>query len=75
MLPTRQEVELYRLPSLELVKDEMIDFAVGRLSAYVASRRSDETVAAELRVVEPLVEIAGLSDVEYLAIVDEQVNA
>ena len=49
---------------LELSHDEVIDFAVGRLPAYVASRWSYETVATVVRVVEALIKIAGLSDIE-----------
>ena len=49
---------------LELSHDEVIDFAVGRLPAYVASHWSDEAVTAVSRIIEPLMEIAGLSDIE-----------
>ena len=71
---TGQEIQQYRMPCLELSHDEVIDFAVGRLPAYVASRWSDETVATVVRVVEALIEIACLSDVEQFTISHEQVD-
>ena len=42
-----QEVEQYRLPGIELLKDEVIDFAVGRLPAFITSSGSDVSVTAE----------------------------
>ena len=60
---------------LKLLKYEVIDLAVGRLSANLTSSRSDEAVAAEVRVVEPLVKVTCLSDVKYFTVADEQVNA
>ena len=64
MFASLQEVELYRLPGLELLKDEVIDLAVGKLPPHITGDRSDKTVAAVSRVVEPLVEVASLADIE-----------
>ena len=58
-----QEVEQYRLPGLGLLKDKMIDLAVCRLSSCVTSSRSDEAVAAVVRVSEPLMKITSLADI------------
>ena len=64
MFASLQEVEQYRLPGLELLNNKMIDLAVGTLAAFVTSSWSDEAVAAKVRIVEPMAEVAGLSNVE-----------
>ena len=63
MLCSLQEVEHERLFHLELVKDEHVNLAVSRLTALIASSRSDEAITAVAPVVEALVEVAGFTDV------------
>lgn len=65
MLCSLQEVEHERLFHLELVKDEHVNLAVSRLTALIASSRSNEAITAVEPVVEPLIKIASLTDVEY----------
>lgn len=74
MLCSLQEVEHERLSHLELLKDEHINLAVSGLPALITSRWSDEAITAVSPIVEPLIEIAGLSDVKDIAIGDEHVN-
>ncbi len=75
MLCSLQEVEHERLSHLEVLKNEPVNLAVSRLPALITSRRCDEAVTAVAPIVEPLIEIAGLSDVKDIAIGDEHVNA
>lgn len=74
MFVSLQEVEHERLFHLELVKDEHINLAVGTLTALITSRRCNEAITAVAPVVEPLIEIASLTDVEYLIMRDEQID-
>ena len=75
MLCSLQEVEHERLSHLEVLKNEPVNLAVSRLPALITSRWSDEAITAVAPIVEPLIEIAGLSDVKDIAIGDEHVNA
>lgn len=68
MFRSLQEVEHERLSNHEMLKNEHIDLAVGRLAAMITSRRRDEAITAVAPIVEPLVEITSLADVEYLII-------
>ena len=68
MFRSLQEVEHERLSNHEMLKNEHIDLAVGRLTAMITSSRSDEAVTAVAPIVEPLVEVTSLTDVEYLII-------
>ena len=74
MLCSLQEVEHERLSHLEVLKDEHINLAVSRLTALIASSRSDEAITAVAPIVESLVEVASLTDVEYLIIRDEEID-
>ncbi len=65
ILVSFQEVEFYGMSNLELMKNEHVNLAVGTLTALIASIRSDEAVAAVVLVVEPLIEVAGFTNVEY----------
>ena len=71
MFVSLQEVEFYGISALELVKDEHVNLAVSTLAALIASIRSNEAVAAVVPIVEPLVEIAGFANVEYLILSNE----
>ena len=59
-----QEVEQYRLLCLPLLEYKVINLAVSRLTALITSCWGDEAVTAVSRIIEPLMEIAGLSDIE-----------
>ena len=74
MFVSLQEVEHERLFHLELVKDEHVNLAVSRLTALITSSRSDEAVTTVEPVVEPLIEIASLTDVEYRIMRDEEID-
>ena len=74
MLCSLQEVEHERLSHLEVLKDEHINLAVSRLTALITSRWSDEAITAVSSVIETLVEVAGLANVEYLIIRDEEID-
>ncbi len=69
-----QEVEHERLFHLEVLKDEHINLAVSRLPALITSRWSDEAVTAVAPIVEAMVEVASLTDIEYLIIRDEEID-
>ena len=62
------------MSNLELVKNEHVNLAVGTLTALITSSRSDEAITAVAPVVESLVEVASLTDIEYLIIRDEEVD-
>ena len=64
MFRSLQEVEHERLSNHEMLKNEHIDLAVGRLTAMITSSRSDEAITTVAPIVEPLVEITSLTDVE-----------
>ena len=74
MLCSLQEVEHERLFHLELLKNEPVNLAVSRLPALITSSWSDEAITAVAPVVESLVEVASLTDVEYLIIRDEEID-
>ena len=74
MLVSLQEVEFYGISALELVKDEHVNLAVSRLTALIASSRSDEAVTAVAPVVEALVEVAGFTNVEDLILSNENID-
>ena len=74
MFVSLQEVEHERLFHLELVKDEYINLAVGTLTALITSRRCNEAITAVAPVVEAMIEVASLTDVEYLIMRDEQID-
>ena len=74
MLCSLQEVEHERLSHLEVLKDEHINLAVSRLTALITSRWSDEAITAVSSVIETLVEVAGLANVEYFIIRDEEID-
>ena len=74
MLRSLQEVEQESLSNLEVMKDEVINLAVSRLTALITSWWSDEAITTVASVVEPLVEIACLPDVEDLIIRDEEID-
>ena len=59
------------MSNLELMKNEHVNLAVSTLAALIASSRSDEAIAAVVPIVEPLVEIAGFADIEYLILSNE----
>lgn len=56
------------------MKDEHINLAVSGLPALITSRWSDEAVTAVASIVEALIEVASLTDVEYLIIRDEEID-
>ena len=68
MFASLQEVEHERLSNHEMLKNEHIDLAVGRLAALITSRWGDEAITAVAPIVESLVEVTSLTDVEYLII-------
>ena len=74
MLCSLQEVEHDRLSHLEVLKYEPVNLAVSRLPALITSRWSDEAVTAVSSVIETLVEVAGLANVEYLIMRDEEID-
>ena len=74
MFVSLQEVEFYGMSNLELVKNEHVNLAVGTLTALIASSRSNEAITAVEPVVEPLIEIASLTDVEYRIMRDEEID-
>ncbi len=74
MFVSLQEVEHDRLSHLELVKDEHVNLAVSRLTALIASSRSNEAITAVAPVVEAMVEVASLANIEYLIIRDEEID-
>ena len=74
MFVSLQEVEHERLFHLELVKDEHVNLAVSTLTPFITSSRSDEAITAVAPIVEAMVEVASLTDVEYLIIRDEEID-
>ena len=74
MLCSLQEVEHERLSHLEVLKYEPVNLAVSTLAALIASSRSDEAITAVSSVIETLVEVAGLANVEYFIIRDEEID-
>ena len=74
MFRSLQEVEHERLSNHEMLKNEHIDLAVGRLTAMITSSRSDEAVTAVAPIVEAVVKITSLTNVEYLTIRSEEID-
>lgn len=75
MFSSLQEVEHERLFHFELMKNEMINLTVSRLAAMITNFWSDEAITAIAPIIEPLVEIAGLTDVKNLIMGSEEVDS
>lgn len=58
-----QKVELYRMPRLELPKDEMIYLTICALASLITSRWSDKPVASVTPVIKPLIYVTALTNV------------
>ena len=62
------------MSNLELLKNEHVNLAVSTLAALIASSRSNEAITAVAPIVKAMVEVASLTDIEYLIIRDEEVD-